>query len=164
MTGASDQQFAHLLPARSTYRKSAVLCAVLGHSVMSNSLWPHGPYSPWNFPGQNTGVGISLLQGIFPTQGSNPGLLHCRQILYCLNHQGSPRILEWVAYPFSRGNFRPRNWTGVSCIAVRLYQQNYQNVPPKPFRWCIFHHITSHHSYSPPRKKFLKITLKIYLL
>ena len=42
-------------------------------------------------PGQNTGVGCqALLQGIFLTQGSNPGLLHCRQILYCLSHQGSP--------------------------------------------------------------------------
>ena len=52
-------------------------------SVVSDSLWPHGLYSPWNSPGQNTGVGsLSLLQGIFPTQGSNPGLPHCRQILY----------------------------------------------------------------------------------
>ena len=59
-------------------------------SVMSNSLWPHGLYSPWNSPRQNTGVGSSLLQGIFPTQGSNPGLLHCRQILYQLSPQGSP--------------------------------------------------------------------------
>ena len=46
----------------------------------------------------------ALLQGIFPTQGSNPGLPHCRWILYRLSHQGSPRILEWVAYPFSRGS------------------------------------------------------------
>ena len=46
---------------------------------------------------------LSLLQGIFPTQGLNPGLLHCRRILYCLSHQGIPKILEWVAYPFSRG-------------------------------------------------------------
>ena len=47
--------------------------------------------SPWNSPGQNTGVGsCSLLQGIFPTQGWNPGLLHCRRILYQLSHQGSP--------------------------------------------------------------------------
>ena len=53
------------------------------HLVMSNSLGPHGPYSPWNSPGQNTGVGnLSLLQGIVPTQGSNPGLPHCRQILF----------------------------------------------------------------------------------
>ena len=73
---------------------------------------------PWNSPGQNTGVGsFSLFQGIFPTQGSNPGLPHCRQILYQLSHQGSPRILEWVAYPFSRGSSRPRSRTGVSHIA-----------------------------------------------
>ena len=46
---------------------------------------------------------LSLLQRIFPTQGSNPGLLHCRWILYQLSHKGSPRILEWVAYSISRG-------------------------------------------------------------
>ena len=69
-------------------------------SVMSNSLQPYGLYSPWNSPGQNTEEGsYSLLQGIFPTQGSNPGLPHCRQILYQLSHQGSPRILEWQAIP-----------------------------------------------------------------
>ena len=50
-------------------------------SVVSDYLPPHGLYSPWNPPGQNTGVGsLSLLQGIFPTQGSNPGLPHCRRI------------------------------------------------------------------------------------
>ena len=55
-------------------------------SVVSDSLWPHGLYSPWNSPGQNTGVGIRfLLQGIFPTQGSNPGLPHYRRILYQLS-------------------------------------------------------------------------------
>ena len=57
------------------------------HLVVSDSLRPHGLYSPWNSPGQNTGVGsLSLLQGIFPTQGSNPGLSHCRRILHQLNH------------------------------------------------------------------------------
>ena len=55
------------------------------------TLRPHGLSSPWNSPGQNTGAGgLSLLQGIFPTQGSNPGLLHYRQILYRLSHKGSP--------------------------------------------------------------------------
>ena len=50
---------------------------------------PHGLYSPWNSLGQNTGVGsLSLLQGIFPTQESNPGLLPCRQILYRLSYNG----------------------------------------------------------------------------
>jgi len=63
-------------------------------SVMSDSLRPHGLYSLWNSLGQNTGVGsLSLLQRVFPTQGSNPGLPHCRWILYQLNHKGSPRIL-----------------------------------------------------------------------
>ena len=87
-------------------------------SVMTDSLRPHEPYSPWNSPGQNTGVcSLSLLQGIFPTQGLNSGLPHCRWILYELSHQGSPRILEWVAYPFSSESSRPRTRTGVSCIA-----------------------------------------------
>ena len=109
-------------------------------SVMSNSLWPHGLYSPWSFPGQNTGVGIlSLLQedlpnpgieprtptlqadslpaepqrkpkntrvgslslplrGIFPTLELNQGLLHCRQILYQLNYQGSPIITTKIKF------------------------------------------------------------------
>ena len=74
---------------------------------------------PWKSPGQNTGVrSLSLLQGVVPTQGSSPGLPHCRQILY---HQGSPRILEWVAYPFSSRFSWPRNQTGVSCIAGRFF-------------------------------------------
>ena len=56
-----------------------------------DSLPPHGLYILWNSPGQNTGVGSrSLLQEIFPTQGSSPGLLHCRRILYQMNHEGSP--------------------------------------------------------------------------
>ena len=91
------------------------------HSVMSHSLRPHGLYSPWNSLGQNTGVGsLSLLQGIFPTQGSNPGLPHCGKILCQLSHKGSRRILEWVAYPFSSGSSQPRNRNRVSCIAGRL--------------------------------------------
>ena len=88
------------------------------HSVVSDSLQPHGLYSPWNSPGQNTGVGsLSLLQGNFPTQQLNPGLLLCRQIIYQLSHKGSPRILEWVAFFSSSESSQPRNRTGVSCIA-----------------------------------------------
>ena len=86
---------------------------------MSNSLRSHALYSPWNSPGQNTGVGsLSLLQGIFPTQGLNPGLLHCRWILYQLSHKESQRILELVAYPFSSRSSQPRNRTGVSSLQV----------------------------------------------
>ena len=90
--------------------------------IVSDSLRLHGLYSPLNSPGQKTGVGsLSLLQGIFPTQGLNPGLLHCRQILYQLSHKGSPSILESVAYPFSRWSSWPRNRTGISCIAGRFF-------------------------------------------
>ena len=80
---------------------------VLSHSVMSDCLPSHGLQParllcPWNSSGKNTGVGChALLQGIFPTQGSNPGLLHCRQILYHLSHLGLKQLLfaarSWVA-------------------------------------------------------------------
>ena len=72
---------------------------VLSHSAVADSLRPHAleptrPLCPWDSPGKNTGVGCHfLLQGIFPTQGSNPCLLcllHCREILYPLSHLGSP--------------------------------------------------------------------------
>jgi len=64
---------------------------------------------------------LSLLQGIFPNQGLNPGLPRCRQILYQLSYKGSPTILEWVAYPFSSGSSRTRNQIKVSCIAGRFF-------------------------------------------
>ena len=71
---------------------------------------------------KNTRVGnLSLFQGIFPTQGSNPGLPYYRQILYHLSHQGSPRILEWVTYHFSRGSSQPRDRTQVSHITGRFF-------------------------------------------
>ena len=64
-------------------------------SVVSSSLQPHGLYSPWNSPGQNTGVGsLSFFQGILPTQALNPSLPHCRQILYQLSHKENSRILK----------------------------------------------------------------------
>ena len=76
----------------------------------------------WNSPGQNTEVGsLFLLQGIFPTQRSNPGLPHCRQILYQLSHQGSPRILKWVACAFSSRSSWPKNWIRISYIAGRFF-------------------------------------------
>ena len=83
---------------------------------------PHGLYSPWNSPGQNTGVGnLSLFQGIFPTQGLEPRSPALQEDSLPAEPQGSPRILEWVAYPFSRGSSQPRNWTRVSCIAGRFF-------------------------------------------
>ena len=88
------------------------LCNSMDYSMPGSSI--HG-----DSPGKSTtGVGChALLQGIFPIQGLNPDLPHCRQILYCLSLQGSPRIPEWVAYPFSRGTFQPRNRIRVTCLA-----------------------------------------------
>ena len=85
-------------------------------------VWLFATPCPWNSPGQNTGVGsLFLLQGIFPTQESNPGLLHCRRILYQLSHKGNPRVLQWIAYSFSRGSSQPRNRTQVSCLAGSFF-------------------------------------------
>ena len=88
-----------------------------------------GPLSV-EFSRQSTEVGChALLQGLFPTQGSNPRLPHCRQILYHLSHQRIPRRLEWVAYPFSRefsqleSNQSLLHWRWI------LYQLSYQGSP-----------------------------------
>ena len=79
----------HLHPEHSRVSSEA---EIEKRSAVSSTLQPHGLYSPWNSPGQNSGVGsCSLLQRIFLTQGSNPGLLCCKQILYQLSHQGINR-------------------------------------------------------------------------
>ena len=96
------------------------LMGQVSHSVLSDSLWSHGLYltrllCPWNSPSKNTGVGCHfLLQGTFLTQGSNPGLLHCRQIFYHLSYQGSlPGLMGAISkdLKFSIGN----QWRG--CIS-----------------------------------------------
>ena len=76
-------------------------------------------------PGRNTGVGChALFQGTFPTHGLNPGFPHCKRVLYCLSYQGSPRILEWIAYPFSRGPSQESTWGLLHCRWI-LYQLSY---------------------------------------
>ena len=115
--------------AQSVLEKNAFCCYWMECSIYECWMWKWKSLScvqlfvtPWTiqsmeFSRQETGVGrYSILQGIFPTQGLNPGLPHCRWVLYQLSHQESP-ILEWLAYPFSSGSFWPRNWTEVSCIA-----------------------------------------------
>ena len=85
--------------------------------VMPDSLQPRGLYSPWNSPGQNTEVGsFSLLQVIFPTQGSNSDLLHCRQILYQLSHKGSPSVQQRT--PNSLPRKACRHWFQILIICV----------------------------------------------
>ena len=86
-------------------------------SVVSNSLGPHGLYNPWNSPGQNTGAGsLFLLQGIFPTQESNQGLLHCMQILYQLSYEGSP------ASTMLSVNLWLTGWSPLNGISVLIKQ------------------------------------------
>ena len=107
--------------------KCAVLCLAAQSCL---TLWPCRRSLPGSSVhgdslGKNTGVGWhALLQGTLPTQGLNPGLPHCRQIIYQLSHQGSPRILEWVAYPFSRACLQPRNWVLLHCRWIH-YQLSY---------------------------------------
>ena len=121
-----------------TYRETKL--ETVDHTLkesLSNFLRPLGLYSSWNSPGQSIGVGsLSLLQEIFPTQGLNPGLMRCRQILYQLSHQGSPanvlfkiislRLcgkLYWVSRSkfifLSLSNFR-KTETCVSCWTLSV--------------------------------------------
>ena len=131
---------------------------------MFYSLQPHGLYSPWNSPGQNAGVGsLSLLQGIFPTQGSNPGLQHCRRILYQLSHKGCPRTLKWVAYPFSSISSQPRSGTGFSCIAGGFFTDWGQTV--SKFYINVLYLVASHFYVSVVWIKFdwIKDGIKEYI-
>ena len=98
---------------------------------VTHSLQPHGLYSPWDSPGQNTRVGsCSLLQGIFPTQGLNPGFPHWGQILYQLSHQGKPKntgvgslsLLQWIFLT------QEWNWGLLHCRRI-LFQLSYQGSP-----------------------------------
>ena len=94
-------------------------CSPPGFSVLGDS------------PGKNTGVGcLAVLQGTFPTQGLKPGLPHRRWILYHLSHQGSPRILKWVAMPSSRGPSQPRNRIRVSYIYLHWQADSLPLAPP----------------------------------
>ena len=90
----------------------------LSSSSSSSRLWPTRLLCPWNSPGKNTGMGShALLQGIFLMEGSNPGLLYCRQILYCLSHQGSPILCNVACQlpPFMRLS-RQEYWSGFPCL------------------------------------------------
>ena len=101
-------------------------------SVMSDSLWPHGLFSPWSSPGQNTGVDIcSLLQRLFPTQELNPGLPHCRQILFFF-------FLQADSLP-AEPQGKPKN-TGVGSLSLfnRTFPIQESNQSLLHCRWILF--------------------------
>ena len=105
------------------------LCSFVKVAQSCPTLRLHGLHSSRNSPGQNTGVGsISLLQGIFPTQESNPGVPHCRQILYQLTHKGSPRILQWVSL-LQRTFLTQESNQGLMHCRWILYQLSYEGSP-----------------------------------
>ena len=94
-------------------------------SVVSDTLRLHGLCGPWNSPGQNPGVGsCSLLQGIFPTQGSNPGHPHCRRILYQLSHKGCN--VKDIHTTDVQNSFILQNWT------LYLKNNSYPLLPTQP--------------------------------
>ena len=98
------------------------------YSVLSYSLQPHGLYSPWNSPGQNTGVGsLFLLQRIFQTQESNPGLPHCRQSLLPAEPQGKPKNTGVGSLSLLQEIFltQESNWGLLHCRQI-LYQLSYE--------------------------------------
>ena len=117
--------------------RAVLSCLVVSISCNPMDCSPPGSFVHGDSPGKNTGVGCHALpQGTFPTQESNRVLLHCRRILYRLSHQGSPRILEWVAYLFSRGSSQPRNWTRISCVAGRSFTSLATREAPTYQRMC----------------------------
>ena len=142
------------------------------HSVMSNSLQPHGLYSPWNSPGQNAGVGShSLLQGIFPTQESNWGLLHCRRILYQLSCQPgefhrlcSPwdskesDMTEWFHFQYRNDRWLTQSSRVVQCKywsysqATRFLVQKKKKFPVKE-EFCSLNDSPKYHN----KKSFMKM-------
>ena len=125
---------------------ATVLCLV---AQLCLALW--GPMD-CNAPGSSVhgdspdkSIGMSchaLLPGVFPTEGLNPDVPHCRRILYCLSHQGSPRILQWVVYPISRRSSQPRNWTGVSCVTGGFL---ISWAPREACFWCVSYQIVLCH-------------------
>ena len=126
-------------------------CEIERHSVMS--LRPHGLYSWWNSPGQNTGVGsLSLLLGIFPTQGLNPGFLHCRRILYQLSYQGSP----WMWELDHKEGWALKNWCFWTVVLEKtlespLDSKEIKPVNPKGHQLWIFTGRTTAEAEAPIR-------------
>ena len=126
---ARQARAAVFLPSLSATHKGISISE--SHSVVSDSLRPHRLHSPWSSPGQIIGVGSpSLLQGIFPTRESNPGLPQYGWSFYQLSHKGSPRIPEWVAYPPSPGNLPdPRIKLGSPALQVDSVHRLQGNSP-----------------------------------
>ena len=117
---------------------------MLHHSVKSDYLQPHGlqPTSllcPWEFSRQEYWSGLPCpAPGDLPNSGVKPRSPHCRQILYHLSHQGSPRTLEWVAYPFSRGSSQPGIKLGSPALQADSLPARLPGKPPSELPHYLF--------------------------
>ena len=118
------------------------MCVCVSHSIMANSLWPHGLTAyqalvcPWDSPGKNTAVGSHvLLQGIFLNQGSSPRLLHYRWIRYHLSHQGNPMTVFYNWWHHGHTALLFQNFPLYSCILLFIYKNSKIN---KLIFWKIF--------------------------
>ena len=124
------------------YMCCALSCSVMSDSLGTHELQPARLLCPWGFSRQEYWSGLPCPSpGFFPTQESSPGLLLCRQILYHLSPQRSPQILEWVAYPFSRGSSltQESNQDLLHCRQM-LYQLSYQGSSSTDTYICIYMH------------------------
>ena len=125
----------------SAFSSCAVLCLV---AQLYSTLWdpmncsPPGSSIHADSPDKNTGVGCHvLLHRIFPTQGSNQGLPHCRWIRYQLSHQGIPKNTGVGSLPLLQDIFPTRNQTGISCIAGGFFTSWAQGFPLNPLNLCL---------------------------
>ena len=129
-----------------------VLCLVTQSCpTLCDPMDPPGNLCPWGFSRQEYWSGLPCRPpGDLPNPGVEPGLPHCRWILYSLSHQGSPRILEWVAYPFSRGIF-PTQQLDHGLLHCRwiLYQWSYQESPQYLLNLLFFGYVTDLGSWPP---------------
>ena len=119
----------------------------VSRSIIPGSLWSHGLqpmrlFCPWDFPGKDAGMGCHfLLQRIFPTQGSNPGLLHCRQILYRMSYKGSPIVMAFYSKPsqsisvWSRNKYSQSDYT-INSELNDIRKQAVFCTRSAPHYWC----------------------------
>ena len=128
------------------------------HSVVSDSLRPHGLYSPWNSLGQNTGVGsISLLQGIFPTQGSNPGLLHCRRFFTSWATREAQEYCSGLPIPSPEDLPDPGIEPGSP--ALQADSLGYQGSPKENAFWWVLYFILSIGLFFSPFPSFYSVNI-----
>ena len=153
----------------------------MSDSLQPHGLWPVRLFSLWDSPGKNSGVGChALLQGIFPTQGLNPCLPHCRRILYCLSYQGSP----WLSLLHHKNLSSQPHYSHqhiniyFTCEKNKIFDYTYPSTnPPSPpyflvpfptnllsiFVQTYYFHFFSHYFINPLLRLYLHLSVTSHL-